>query len=297
MIEQADSNGMLYPVRGNISEVISHYYHIYHHGTGKIIKHLSPSLEIMMIFNFGTPVLISFNNAIPEEEVGRGCVVIGPLRKMLNYELSTGAEAIVVNFKLNGFYRLFKVPLNYLAGETLYDPDKLAGRYKFSTLWKQVSLISDLQARIEMISSYVVHFVEENDVAVQPLLRGEHYFYESALQPVKAIAADSSLTQRTIQLRFRKYAGYSPKELIRFLRFKLVLDWLLTRDDQQVDIFEVILAFGYHDQSHLIKDFKYYLGTTPQPFLTQLKGKEFFVTGHGPKYKDSFHEDHKNAQK
>lgn len=281
-MEQADNNGMLYQVKGTLAAVISHYYHVFNTGDQPVTKHLSPNLEIMMIFNLGTPVPVSFNDTASGREVKSECVVIGPLRKMLGYTLNPEADALVVNFRLNGFYRLFKLALNNFDSETLYDPDKL-GSYCFEDLRKELAEIDDLKARLTMISSYIATFIAENDAAVQPLLNGEHYFYDPAIQPVKAIAKDNSLTERTIQLRFQKYAGYSPKELLRFLRFKTVVDRLVNEEDTPAGVFELILAFGYHDQSHLIKDFQQYLGTTPQHFLRQLKGKEFFITGHGPK--------------
>lgn len=286
-MEQADRNGMLYLVEGNLSEVISHFYHVYNTGYEPVIKHLAPNLEILLIFNFGTPVRISFSNAAPEHEIRNGCIVVGPLRKMINYKLYPGSDAVVVNFKLNGFYRLFKIPLNDLDGETFYDPDLLSDKFSFKEFYVELSTIRDLRIRLSMISSYVSNFVEENDTAVQPLIRGEHYFHDASIQPVKAIASDAQLTERTIQLRFQKYAGYSPKELLRFLRFKAVIDRLMNERDKLTDIFEIILAFGYHDQSHLIKDFQHFLGTTPQYFLKKLINNEFFISGQGPKSKDT----------
>lgn len=285
-MEQVDQNGMLYMVEGALTGVISHYYHIYHTGNYPVIKHLSPNLEIMMIFNLGTSIRISIGNTHPEQEIKPGCIVIGPLRNMLNYELNPGADAIVVNFKLNGFYRLFKVAASTLDGEAIYDPDVLTDKYDFEVLRKDLSRFADIKSKLRMISDYVAAFVDVNDDAAEPLLSAEHYFYNPAIQPVKAIAADTQLTQRTIQLRFQKYTGYSPKELLRFLRFKMVVEKLMKEEENDIDIFRIILDFGYFDQSHLTKDFQHFLGTTPQNFIKNLKGKEFFITGHGPKSQD-----------
>ena len=138
---------------------------------------------------------------------------------------------------------------------------------------------NNIEARLKVISNYVQMFMDENDDAVQPLLNGEHYFYDPLIQPVKAIAADAQLTERTIQLRFQKYTGYSPKELLRFLRFKEVIDRLMTTQHKEINLFEIVLDFGYHDQSHLIKDFQHFLGTTPQYFIKRLNDKEFCVAG------------------
>jgi AraC-like DNA-binding protein len=286
-MEMDDKNGMLYLINGNLNEVISHYYHIYNTDDKKVLKHLSPSLEILLVFNFGTTVPISFNNSSFPHEVKKGCAVIGPVRKMLNYELKEGADAIIVNFRLSGFYRLFKVPLNNFDGETVYDPDDITDKFSFSELWKTLSEINDLKARLSIISSFIVHYIQEMDDAAQPLIDGEHYFYNPAIHPVKAIATDANLTERTVQIRFQKYAGYSSKELLRFLRFKMVIKELTTTKGKTTDMFEIVSAFNYHDQSHLIKDFQHFLGTTPQQFIKDLKDKEFFTVGSGTKNPDT----------
>jgi len=283
LMSQQDSNGMLYTVDGDLNEIISHFYHIHHLQGDTVLKHLSPSLEILLIFNLGSSVAISFNNSCSPNEIQKGCAVIGPLKQMLNYELKEGADAIVVNFRLSGFYRLCKIPLNNLDGQTIYDPDSQMDKFSWNDLWITLSQITDIEARLTIISDYVAHYIHEIEDAVQPLIDGEHYFYNAAKNPVKAIASDAKLTERTIQIRFQKYAGYSSKELLRFLRFKMVLSRFIGGKENSFDMFEIITTFNYHDQSHLIKDFKYFLGVTPQQFLKDLKGKEFFTVGSGTK--------------
>ncbi|WP_228378026.1 helix-turn-helix domain-containing protein [Chryseobacterium luteum] len=159
-------------------------------------------------------------------------------------------------------------------------------RYSWHELYETLSEITDLKVRLTIIADYVAHYVREMDTAAQPLIDGEHYFYNPATHPVKAIASDAKLTERTVQIRFQKYAGYSPKELLRFLRFKMVIAQLINTQEKMPDMFEIVTAFNYHDQSHLIKDFQQFLGTTPQQFIKDLKGKEFFTVGSGPRSPD-----------
>jgi len=280
---ERDRNGMLYQVAGSLSEVISHYYHIFHLGGKAVTKHLSPSLEMLLVFNFGTAIPISFHNSAPAYELQKGCSVFGPLRQMLNYELREGADVIVVNFRFNGFYRLFQIPLNGFDGQTAYDPDELTDRFCWQELWTVLSMIPGIRARLSVLNDYLSHYINEGDAAAQSLVDYEHFFNNSGAHPVKAIASAAQVTERTIQIRFQKYAGYSPKELLRFLRFRMVVSKLLSSPEASFDMIEIVTAFNFYDQSHLIKDFQYFLGMTPQQFLKDLKGKEFFLIGSGPK--------------
>ena len=278
-MKNSDLNGQLHEANPNLHDVVSHFYQVYNPaGAEPVLKHLSPSLEMLLILNFGPEVPVSFNDEKALKAIER-MAVIGPLRRMFNYELPPGANAIVVNFQLNGFYRLFKTSLNDLSGNEIHDPVTLFGDSYLEELWKELAPLNNIVERLQILGDFLTSLLEDNDDEVIPLIEGEAYFHNPVIQPVKAIAADAHLTERTIQLRFKKYAGYSPKELMRFLRFKAVLAHLMRQPAHTIDIFDLIGTYNYHDQSHLIKDFNHFLGTTPMQFIKKLKNEQFYVTG------------------
>jgi AraC-like DNA-binding protein len=193
--------------------------------------------------------------------------VIGPLRKLLHYELKPGSDVLVAVFTLDGFYRLFQVPLQQLPGEALLDPDVLLDKGSFGQLWETLNEILSLSQRVHLISEYLTAFVQQSEQASLPLLDSIPYFWNPTVSPVKALALDHQLSDRTVQLRFQKYLGFSPKEMIRFVRFKQVLYRLIEQPGKPIDWHQLVVAYGYYDQSHLIKDFQHYLGITPQQFV------------------------------
>jgi methylphosphotriester-DNA--protein-cysteine methyltransferase len=77
-------------------------------------------------------------------------------------------------------------------------------------------------------------------------------------------------------MRLKKHVGFSSKEHARYSRFKQVIDHL-TNEQRDIDWLDIVARFGYHDQSHLIKDFRHYLDTTPRKFIQELLGKTFCV--------------------
>jgi hypothetical protein len=136
VMEQTDKDEALFLVEAPLEEVINSFYHMSVASDGEpVTRHVCPNLEMMLIFNFGVSIRISFhNNPLNMEVIGR-TAVIGPLRQMLNYELLPGADALVVNFKFNGFQRLFHMPLTGLTGEVLAGAEILADDSRFDTLW------------------------------------------------------------------------------------------------------------------------------------------------------------------
>lgn len=284
-MEQIEPIGIHIDVEPPLNEVVKYLYCIQ---TPKdfetIVQHLSPNLEMMLIFNFGKPVRFSFVNDTLSDLKMDKVAAIGPLRKMLTYELLPETNLIVIVFNPQGFYRLMQLPMNEMGEKDLMDPDELLQITGFNVLWELLDNLPSLHEKVSLLKEYGLNFIQEPEPASAPLLKGLSYFENARIQPVRAIATDTDLSERTVQLRFKKYMGYSPKELLRFLRFKKVVNSILKLENQEVDWYGLIEEFGYHDQSHLIKDFHHYLGTSPHKFVREIVGKEFCVSREGKFY-------------
>ncbi|MFY0254913.1 helix-turn-helix domain-containing protein [Chitinophaga sp. 30R24] len=274
--------GRHFEVTPPLSEIVKHFYAIQSSSDFvATIAHLSPNYEMMLVFNFGSPVRASFAADPPGSILIGKIALLGPLKKMLNYEVLPATDMLITVFNLDGFYRLFQVAVDSLNSNQVHHPDILMPTACSNELWEVLSRISNQEERVQVLQEYVQTFNREADSAAKLLREGSAYFNDSLLQPVKAIAADAGLSERTIQLRFKKYVGYSPKELLRFLRFKQVIRSIEQYSGAQINWFDLIYDFGYHDQSHLIKDFQHFLGTSPETFVKQILGKEFCVTRPG----------------
>ena len=277
-MEETDINEALFLVEAPLEDAINSFYHMLVAPNGEpITRHVCPNLEMMLIFNFGVPVRISFHNNPLNTEVISHTAVIGPLRQMLNYELLPGADAIVVNFKFNGFQRLFGMPLTGLTGEGLTGSEILKDEGRFDRLWEELAALPTIEERVSLLTQSSIGLLKENDQVLQTVISNLAQFFNPCVDPVKAIAADTRLSERSIQLKFQKHTGYSVKELLRFLRFKEVIAYILARSNQKIAIFDLITRHDYHDQSHLIKDFQYFLGLAPQQFIKNLNNGSFCV--------------------
>jgi AraC-like DNA-binding protein len=246
-----------------------------------VVKSLSPNLEMMLVFNFGSSIRVSFGNEPFNEFKVEKYAIIGPIKKKLNYEIVPGAETIVVNFRLNGFHRLFNIPVFKLNSQMITNPETIVGKRIFTRLWDRLSILKDPQERINEMILQALPCIKPNTDQVTALLNGERFFYDPLLNPSKAIALETNLTERMIQMKFQEQVGYSPKELIRFLRFKQVVSKLIARNTEKLEVFEIITAQGYYDQSHLIKDFNHFLSTTPKKFFKSIKENVVCTTHDG----------------
>lgn len=260
-----------------LATVFSHFYCVQQPPDAEPLEQqLLPNYEIILGFNFGPSIPVSMGNAT---YVIEQMAVFGPLQRTLTYQLPAGADLIIVNFTLDGFYRLFKVPVHQVKTADFYHPDALLGKSCFIDLWNQLARMPERADRLQLLTEYALAFVAPSDTAVLPLFDSIPYFDDSSVDPIKVLAQTHPVSVRSLQLRFQNYLGYSAKELIRYLRFKKVLHFLYRDHVAAIDWQDLVTRFGYHDQSHLIKDFRHFVGVTPRQFLIQLATGGVCISG------------------
>ena len=73
-----------------------------------------------------------------------------------------------------------------------------------------------------------------------------------------------------LERNFKKVIGLTPKKYAKLMRFRTILDLGLVKDWS-----DFVVDLGFYDQAHFIKEFKSYIGETPQKYFQtkQLRNK------------------------
>jgi AraC-like DNA-binding protein len=87
---------------------------------------------------------------------------------------------------------------------------------------------------------------------------------------VRQLAARIGVTMRTIQRVFANDVGMSPKTLLRIARVQRAIR--IARQSPRLRWSSVAAHAGYHDQSHLIRDFRELAGSLPSEFVPRESG-------------------------
>ncbi|AWV98956.1 helix-turn-helix domain-containing protein [Arcticibacterium luteifluviistationis] len=244
--------------RVNIPEefngVFSHFYMAHNKTDESIARTLMPSFQMLMIFSFGGSIKLNTSGANVIEITD--CMVLGPLKKSIEYTLSPKAEMFVVNFVDDAFY-LFFGPLMFLEGNPV-DPEKLVDDNCFENLHGLLKNRNSKE-RTEVILSFCQPYLKENDNVFK------EYKSEEIENPIKAVAQKTNKSERAIQTRYKQYYGFTSKEKIRFERFSKAIEIIQTGAFESW--FDVILTCGFYDQSQLIHDFKHFIKLTPSQYL------------------------------
>jgi AraC-like DNA-binding protein len=236
-------------------QVFTHFYYSANNGSEPLQRQLLPMFQSIMVFNFGAPLLLQYGDEtfVPIEKT----LVIGPIKQSMLYTMPPESKILVANFKHDAFYRFFGKALEHY----LTDPDKLINTHCFAALWEELNTISGVEEQVVRVLDFAGEYLKAQDPAAARIIT--EGLEEGAVNPVKVIAAKHAQSERTVQLNYRKYLGYSAKEMARYQRFQKAISMVVPG----VDWFDVIDACGYYDQSHLIHDFTHYLGVSPQVYL------------------------------
>ena len=89
---------------------------------------------------------------------------------------------------------------------------------------------------------------------------------------VRAVARELGFSQRRFIQTFSAYVGLTPKVFCRILRFQRAR--VLAQKLQAPDWAELAVDCGYFDQSHLIRDFREFSGSTPKTYSVQQHHKD-----------------------
>lgn len=90
--------------------------------------------------------------------------------------------------------------------------------------------------------------------------------------PVQNVAHELGLSKRRFIQMFSSHVGLAPKLFCRILRFQQAR--LFAENLETPDWATVAVACGYFDQSHLIRDFKEFSGSTPRMYSIRQHHKD-----------------------
>jgi AraC-like DNA-binding protein len=83
---------------------------------------------------------------------------------------------------------------------------------------------------------------------------------------IKLLASKYHLTPRYLQKLFLQYTGFTPKFYHKISRFQYSLK-LINKGDTSLT--SIAYDRGYFDQSHFIREFKFFTGVTPGEYTPE----------------------------
>ena len=173
-----------------------------------------------------------------------------------------GVDAIGVIVKPEAAYRLFDIPHDELTNCT-FDGEEVFGA--FARRWQEeLANLPALEDRISVLQQRLwtrLRRRERRDRAYEFAVRRVRQA-EGSIR-IEDLARQLGWSRRHLERRFREHVGVGPKTFAAILRFQAAYKRLRHASPGRYDD---AIGDAYFDQSHFVKDFKRFTGTTPRAY-------------------------------
>ncbi len=136
--------------------------------------------------------------------------------------------------------------------------------------WRKAIVNNQPEALICIFESYLQEQTEKGIRRVDSLIEETIALIKKNKGEIKVkeLYELFGISKSTLEQKFNREVGLSPKEFCKIEKLK---NFLKNYEEfkHEMSLTQLTFKSGYYDQSHLIKDFKYYVDASPKRFLTQ----------------------------
>ncbi len=219
---------------------------------------------IEMTFNLKDPIkkYLSENEFI----IQSNCMVMGQRTRSFDIEPTGDVLSFAVCFYPFGFSSLISEPLASFVDQDL-SLEQLFGKSVASELERKVFDAKSTEERIQIIETFLFARLHDNRTIDHLISHTVDLLMETnGKLSIGTILENDPSQRRTLERKFKKHIGISPKRLSRIIRLQTALKLILSEDQ---NLTSIAYQSDYFDQSHFIKDFKAFIGSTPKQMLDQ----------------------------
>jgi AraC-like DNA-binding protein len=179
-------------------------------------------------------------------------------------------DMFTIAFQPAGVATLFSIPASELTNE---DPDATLLDRGVAGLHARMAEAGSFDARARLVDDYLCAKLSthRSPGCISRLASG--VIARNGCVAVSSMVAASGLGARQFERRFRHEVGLPPKLFARIVRFESALRLKTAAPD--VAWTQIAHSLGYHDQMHMVHDFRQLAGDTPTSLLGQMA---MFVT-------------------
>jgi AraC-like DNA-binding protein len=160
--------------------------------------------------------------------------------------------------------RLFGIPVSLLSNHSPCFKTVLGAEGK--ELENRIMEAADNRERISLLSAFLQRGAaryKETDLSMRHVI--SRLIHSRGNGKVEKLAAESFLSVRQFERKFRDNAGFSPKLFSRIIRFQSAL---AAYGKKNGSLTSLALDCGYYDQSHFIHEFRSFSGLHPSDYFS-----------------------------
>lgn len=193
--------------------------------------------------------------------------VLGKYRAPIQLSYPGWVQEIGINFKPLGINYFFNESYQQLAPET-FQPLLHAAWTGFAD---QLFQLEDLKEQIAALEAFLLQRLQGQKVESLSVLERAALLLEDQDQDwsIADIAGELQMTEKTLVRQFKKYAGCSPIQLKRILRFRRSIN-LRQVSDTAKNLTDTALEGLFYDSSHFAREYRLLTGESPKSFFKEV---------------------------
>lgn len=243
---------------------IKHYYIFESDSDVAFEDTVFPSGEMEIIFNLGDGIwesLVDKNfHKTPKIELW------GQITKPLPIKSKGKHTMLGIRFYTHTAAYFFKDEIGVFNNQ-IFDLEDIIGN-PIKNLHSQLLETSDIQKRIELIETFLIKKIITNPKRSGKIEKVAHILSSLLNEPTESninnISAKYGITPRYLHKLVFQHTGLAPKSFNKIKRFQHSLKLI---NNTEYPFTSIAYDSGYFDQSHFIRDFKSFTGTTPTSYL------------------------------
>ena len=233
--------------------------------TDGITQHLIPDGKTDLLLNFDSSIYIL--DSLSKKTSLTKSIFQGLRITPYTFEFGKSLNIIGIRFLPFGLSVLFGIPEKEISASPV-EANLIVGN-KLKEIEEKVFYEPDINRKLKIIENWLFEcFVSTYESKISLPRKLESLNTSKGILKLNDVF-ETDANYKKAQRTFREYIGISPKVYSRMLRFDSIHNDL--RNLKTVDWMNIVAKYKFHDQSHLIQEFKFFTGTTPNDFISKIE--------------------------
>lgn len=228
----------------------------------KLKLRILPEGTMNIVFNLGKPVVISDNSN--ENNTYRESWLSGAHKRFYVQEDPEDCYLVGIKFKQQGAHRFLKFPLFRIANKVI-ELNQILDGYSIETRERLLDAtnLGQIKQTLDRFIIKRADITNNTPDIVDFALKKVQMNGSPSL--IKNLCSAANISHKHLITLFNDKVGLSPKLLYRINKFNKAIS--LTSEQEKVDWSEIAFDCHYYDQAHLINEFRYFSGVSPNKYL------------------------------
>ncbi len=250
-----------------LQDMVEMYWHTHCDLTQSLVQEMyTPSLQALTFNMSGWYEDVIFEDG--HLRMNKCSYVIGqPLTKRMSISNPQGINILGVKFTPLGLSLLTAIDMQHIANQII-DATDIWGA-DIALLYEKMLAKNSVAEQLSELEMFLIAKRKKQNACARMQLVANtiQRMEQHRTFAVAQLLNTCPVTKKTLERYFLNQIGLSPKQYASIARFNKMLTWL---DAQLTEPHwhQLIVDFGYYDQSHLIKDFKRFTGKTPTEYFS-----------------------------